>query len=155
MKKLLINILILSSLLLSGCSGFIPAYQIDIQQGNILTPDDVNQLQLGMSKRKVQYILGSPSIADPFHAQRWDYTYSLKKGYRKPEEKNISLYFESNNLVRITGSIQPDPSAHKDVNSYKKQVIMPINPPKRVPPSWWQRVWNSFFGNNEDLDLYN
>jgi len=154
MKKLLINILILSGLLLSGCSNFIPAYKIDIQQGNILIPDDINQLELGMSKRKVHYILGSPSISDPFHANRWDYTYSLKKGYRKLEEKNITLYFESNKLAKITGSILPDPSARKDANSYKKQVILPIDPPKRKSPSWWQRVWNSFFGSNDDIDLY-
>ena len=79
MQKLLIPITLIASFFLQACSqdpivNRLPfVYRIDIQQGNVLTQDKVNQIRTGMSQRQVQFVLGAPMLTDPFHADRWDY----------------------------------------------------------------------------------
>ena len=51
----------------------IEVYKPTIMQGIILDINEVNQLQLGMSKESVMNLIGSPSIIDPFHQYQWDY----------------------------------------------------------------------------------
>ena len=153
MKKLLILIVSSLATIVTACSNYIPAYKIDVQQGNILTQEDVNQVKIGMNKEKIVYILGSPTITDPFHADRWDYTYTFKPGYGKLEKKNITLYFDGDILVRTSGSIAPDPDSSTDVASYQKQQVINVNPPAKQRPGWLKRIWISFFGDEEDYDL--
>src|SRR5918998_642922 len=75
MRKLAVLIV-----LLAGCRGVpmlpgLTPHKIDIQQGNYVTQDMVNKLKPGMSRSQVRFALGTPLIADPFHADRWDYVY--------------------------------------------------------------------------------
>jgi len=51
----------------------INVYKPTILQGAVLDINEVNQLQLGMSKESVINLIGSPSIIDPFHQYQWDY----------------------------------------------------------------------------------
>jgi len=152
MKNILILIVCLLATLVTACSNFIPAYKIDIQQGNILDQNDINQVKLGMSRRKISYILGTPIITDPFHVDRWDYAYSMKYGSGKFEKRNISLYFENNILIKTTGTIKPLPISEKEQANYQKQVVLVVNPPKKESPGVFKRIWNSFFGNEADYD---
>lgn len=96
MKKRLILSLVLASLL-SGCS----IYTLDIQQGNIIDQQKLALLQPGMDKQKVLYIMGTPLLRDPFHPERWDYVYTMKKQDKKRQEKRVTLYFKGNTLSRI------------------------------------------------------
>src|SRR5687767_9453765 len=73
-KLLLISCL---ALLTAGC-GIL--YKQPIYQGNLLEKANVDQLQAGMSRQQVLLLLGSPSISDPFHHDRWDYTASQRVG---------------------------------------------------------------------------
>src|SRR3546814_8524369 len=57
----------------AGC-GIV--YRQPIYQGNLLESTAVEQLQEGMSKQQVLGLIGTPSIQDPFHHDRWDYTRS-------------------------------------------------------------------------------
>lgn len=78
--KLLLNSLALAGLLaLAGCS-FPGVYKIDIQQGNVVTQDMIDQLRPGMTRRQVRFIMGNPLIQDTFNTNRWDYLYSLQPG---------------------------------------------------------------------------
>src|SRR3546814_10641682 len=70
-------ILALVALMVSGC-GIV--YRQPIYQGNLLEKSAIDQLQPGMSKQQVIGLLGSPSIADPIHNQRWDYTATQRTG---------------------------------------------------------------------------
>ena len=80
-------------------------YRIDIQQGNEITPEMVSQLQIGMTKREVTRILGFPLINDPFHKDRWDYYYSLKKGKTgETVQQQASLHFEGDLLASVETS---------------------------------------------------
>lgn len=109
MQKLLILIIFLASLPVIGCSSW--AYQIDVQQGNIVEQDDLNKVKPNMTKRQVRYLLGTPLVHDPFHQERWDYYYSLQPGGGERKQRRVSLFFQDDRLVRIEGDMRPEPVA--------------------------------------------
>lgn len=83
-------------------------YKMTVQQGNIISEEMVDSLELGMTKRQVNFVLGTPLLTDFFHTNRWDYTYTIKRGHAKMEQRNLTLYFQEEQLVRIDGDIRPD-----------------------------------------------
>ena len=94
------------SLAVSGC-GIL--YKQPIYQGNLIEKTAVDQLQVGQSKQQVQSLLGSPSIADPFHADRWDYTASNRTNRRGTTEiKNLTLVFNGDTLASWEGEYFPE-----------------------------------------------
>ena len=108
MKKLLIIITCLASLILAGCSErFHIVHKIDVQQGNVVTQDRVDQLEPGMTRNQVQYIMGSPIVVDVFHQGRWDYLYVKRNGPDVLNESKITVVFEGDNLSAVTGDYLP------------------------------------------------
>jgi outer membrane protein assembly factor BamE len=100
---------LLIAALASTTAGCGILYKQPIYQGNLLEQSAVEQLQVGQSKQQVQALLGSPSIADPFHADRWDYTAAERANRRGiTEVKNFTLYFEGNALARWEGEYFPE-----------------------------------------------
>jgi outer membrane protein assembly factor BamE len=93
---------------LSDCGfvGFPGVYKIDVEQGNIVTLDMVEQLKPGMSRRQVQFILGTPLLDDPFNQSRWDYPYSKRNGNKLLAESRFSVYFEGDSLVSYEGNVE-------------------------------------------------
>jgi len=90
--------LLLIFTLLQGCILYVP----DVEQGNIVTEEMVNQVKVGQSEQQVRYILGSPLIKDSFHRNRWDYFYSLKKGTNPAiDKKRLTIIFENGKVSRI------------------------------------------------------
>jgi len=103
------------SITLSGC-GIIPGvYKIDVQQGNVVTQDMVDQLRPGMAQRQVRFIMGTPLIQDTFHPERWDYLYSLKSGRSDRVQERISLNFDDNRLVGLSGDFVPGASTDEEI----------------------------------------
>ncbi|WP_455206077.1 outer membrane protein assembly factor BamE [Kaarinaea lacus] len=97
----------LISFLLFGC-----AHKIDVQQGNVLTKEMFDQLQLGMDKRQVVTLWGSPLVVDMFHDNRWEYVYSMKLGNSKEHQySHVTLYFNSQKLKEIQVHTAPLPEA--------------------------------------------
>jgi outer membrane protein assembly factor BamE len=89
-------------LVLSTVTSCNPGYRMDVEQGNIVTLEQRTKLQLGMSRRETRFILGSPLVKDPFHANRWDYVYSLLDGATGAvAQQRLSLFFEDDLLVEI------------------------------------------------------
>lgn len=104
MRKLLALVLVI--MFASGCGVL---YRQPIYQGNLLDKAAVDQLQAGMDKRQVMTLLGTPSIRDPFHHDRWDYTASQRIGRSgDPVVKNMTLYFENDALARWEGEYFPE-----------------------------------------------
>jgi outer membrane protein assembly factor BamE len=102
------------SILLASCSNFqlperptLVPHKIEIQQGNLITPEMREKLKLGMSPALVRSIMGTPLITDPFHAKQWDYMYSLEKGAKLVETQRLTLYFDGDRLTRIDDSQMP------------------------------------------------
>ena len=76
-------------------------YRIDVQQGNVVTRSMVDQLEIGMEKRKVRFIMGTPLLVDSFNPDRWDYLYVLRPGSGPTVTQRVSVYFVDDRLDRI------------------------------------------------------
>ncbi len=115
MRKLLL--LLLATLLVSGC-GLL--YRQPIFQGNLLDKTAVDQLQAGMDRQQVMVLLGTPSIRDPFHHDRWDYVASQRIGRTgKPEVKAMTLWFENGQLSRWEGEYFPEQDSELSRNAIR------------------------------------
>lgn len=87
-------------LLLSLTSACV--YQAPLSQGNLLKADDLEQVEVGMTRSQVRFLLGTPMVNDPFHKDRWDYVYYLRVGREKASFKRwVSIYFEDEAVSRI------------------------------------------------------
>ena len=87
-------------LAMQGCNL---VYKVNVQQGNILDQDLVDDLKPGMTKRQVELVLGTPAVSSPFRQDRWDYISTFSRRGNEPTVKNLSLVFENNRLVRMEG----------------------------------------------------
>jgi outer membrane protein assembly factor BamE len=99
-----IQIVLVSALLASCSSGHLPSfepYKVEIRQGNLITQDMRAKIKLGMTQAQVKAALGSPLINDAYHANRWDYFYSLEQQGKVVESQRLTLYFDKNVLARI------------------------------------------------------
>jgi outer membrane protein assembly factor BamE len=97
--------LLLSVLLASGCAMI---YRQPVFQGTLLEKANVDQLKEGLTRAQVQSLLGTPPLADPFHAARWDYTASEQRGHHRPVIKTLTVYFENDQVVRWEGDYFPE-----------------------------------------------
>jgi outer membrane protein assembly factor BamE len=111
MRKSLFSLSLLTSLTLVSCStimNYIPGvYTIDVQQGNIIDQAMIDQLRPGMNKRQVLYIMGSPMLDDVFHKNRWDYVYLNQPSGEDSAQKQLSLFFENDQIAGIQGDFRP------------------------------------------------
>jgi outer membrane protein assembly factor BamE len=94
--------------LLSACADVpLPGvYRIDIQQGNVITQEQLAALEAGMEKRKVRFILGTPLVTDAFNQQRWDYYYSLEQRGEDRVQRIVSVFFDGERLSHVTGDVR-------------------------------------------------
>jgi outer membrane protein assembly factor BamE len=88
--------------LIAGC-----VYRIEVQQGNYVTQDAVAKLKIGMTKTEVRQTLGTPLLADVFHANRWDFYFSQAKGSKAEDRKLFSVFFQDDKLASFTGNVHP------------------------------------------------
>jgi outer membrane protein assembly factor BamE len=158
MRKLLIFISTLATLAITGCStiddglgsfgdvaDIIPdaldraplIYRPTIQQGNVVTQEQVNELQPGMTKRQVRFLLGTPMLTDVFHANRWDYAFTKGEGSRPEERSQVTVFFEDDRLVRITGDMRPQPPEERE--EVKKEVVVTVPDWEPKNKSLWRR----------------
>jgi outer membrane protein assembly factor BamE len=120
-------ILVLGALL--GSAGCV--YRPNIQQGNLLKTEDVDQVTAGMTRSQVRYLLGTPMLADPFDPQRWDYIYSLQRGRDKnPDRAHFIVRFEGDKVSRVEkpGLIVPMP-----LDVQKPKAPAPAQPEAAAP----------------------
>jgi outer membrane protein assembly factor BamE len=114
-KRTLVITALASLALLGGCGNFgsmdFPGvYKISIPQGNIITQDMVDQLRPGMTKRQVIFVMGTPLVRDPYHQDRWDYVYNFQPGGGERGQERLSVVFEDDQLVSISGDFEPTPA---------------------------------------------
>jgi outer membrane protein assembly factor BamE len=89
---------------LSGC-----VYRLDIQQGNYLEGKSVDQLQVGMTRTQVRYLLGTPMVPDIFDRDRWDYLYYFQHGrLRRPAQRHPVVFFKEDKVARFVRDNVPD-----------------------------------------------
>lgn len=125
MQKPLIPILVLLALL-SGCSTlrFPGVYRIDIPQGNFVTTDMLAQLQPGMTPDQVRYVLGVPTLVDPFTPDTWFYLMTYQPGKGEPVDQQIVVHFTDGTYSHYDGEVIPDlqskTQAEKDLELERK-----------------------------------
>jgi outer membrane protein assembly factor BamE len=124
MQKVLIYLVTGATLALVGCSASqqkpqyrssalerLPfVYKMTVQQGNIVTEEMVDRLEPGMNKSQVRFLLGTPMLTDLFHTNRWDYTYTIRRGHEDMRLTRLTLWFEEDALARVEGDLRPDPN---------------------------------------------
>lgn len=99
-----------AALTLSACSQF-GVYRLDVQQGNLVTQEQLARVKPGMSRIEVRNILGTPLLQDAFHADRWDYAYrddrnterKLNPFGRESQQFTVTILFEGEKVTRISG----------------------------------------------------
>lgn len=97
----------------SGCAPSKPVgnlfspYRLDIAQGNYLTRETVEQLQPGMSRDEVRFVLGSPLLTDAFHPNRWDYVFRFQHGNGNSTVRRVTVHFENDRVARIDADALP------------------------------------------------
>lgn len=107
----------LGALLLSGCAasrqsadGFfarITPYRIEIVQGNVVTSEQVARVRPGLSRAQVRDILGTPLLTDPFHADRWDYLFTLRRDGAPSQRRSVVVRFKGDVLESIDATDLP------------------------------------------------
>ena len=108
-----------------------------------MTQEQVNGLKPGMSRRQVRFVLGSPTLRDVFHDDRWDYPYTEGVGSNPDEYKYLSIYFEGDKLVRVTGDLHPQPESQQETKPKASVVTVPDYEgyeSKGDEKSWWQKT---------------
>lgn len=134
-KLMLTGLTFLGLVALAGCS-FPGVYKIDIQQGNVVSQDMIDQLRPGMTRRQVRFIMGNPLITDTFHANRWDYLYSLQPGGGARQQERISLVFDGNDqLVGLSGDFIPGQSRDEAIRGSSAATQLEEASPEASAPA--------------------
>lgn len=100
----LITIAFTALVSLSACNLI---YKQNVQQGNALEQEDLDELYIGMNRRQVLFVLGTPSIRDPFHQDRWDYVQTYSRRGDPLVQRTVTLRFENDALTEIIGADNP------------------------------------------------
>ena len=112
---LLVGAVLAASALLAGCGTYdsttrkianaITPYRIDIVQGNFVSREQAAQLKEGMTRDQVRFVLGTPLLTDMFHANRWDYIFSFKRGNTSVvQERRLTVWFDGDRLAKWVGA---------------------------------------------------
>jgi outer membrane protein assembly factor BamE len=92
-------------------------YKVDVMQGNVITKEMVATVKPGMSRDQVRDALGSPLLASAFHADRWDYVFTMRRQGIEPQKRSVVAYFKGDVLERLEA---PElPSEHDFVSSIR------------------------------------
>jgi outer membrane protein assembly factor BamE len=108
--------MVILALAVSACSGvrvpqFPGVYKIPIAQGNIITQEMIDQLEPGMTRRQVVFVMGTPLVRDPYQQDRWDYVFNYQPGGGIRGQERVTLRFENELLVSLSGDFEPGPES--------------------------------------------
>ena len=107
MRKHMIPHVLLGSALVVGLSACNIVYKLPTRQGNVLEQSKLEQIEVGMTRDQVRFLLGTPLAASPFTDERWDYLGFYRSPRGQTAQRVVSLYFDGNSLVRAEG-IEPE-----------------------------------------------
>ena len=143
--------------LLAGCEslqrtdsflGIITPYRIDIVQGNAITQEQAALVKPGLTRLQVRDVLGTPLLADPFHANRWDYLFTLRRPNTEAQRRHVVVHFEGDVVKSIEAPGLPSErefvasiSRFRDLRQPKLELTeeerkaLPLPPPRVAPPA--------------------
>ena len=115
-------------------------YRMDIQQGNVIEQEMLDNLKPGMAKGQVHFIMGTPTIVDPFHNDRWEYIYTYSKGGNRRQQRHITIYFEEDKLAYLDGGVVT--GIRKPPEEYRKQRKTVDVPLRREKKGFFSKLIN-------------
>jgi outer membrane protein assembly factor BamE len=122
LPSIALTALLLATLPLGGC-----IYRMNIQQGNYLEGKTVAELQVGMTRSQVRYLLGSPMIPNVFDKDRWDYLYYFKSGHlERPEQRHLVVLFKDDKVTSFKRDNIPDAAPRAPDNDISIQKFPKI-----------------------------
>jgi outer membrane protein assembly factor BamE len=91
-----------------GFLGKITPYKVEVVQGNVITKEQAAAIKPGMDRAQVRSVLGTPLMADAFHADRWDYVFTIRRQGAEAQSRRIIVLFNGEQLKSIdTGGALP------------------------------------------------
>ncbi len=82
-------------------------YKVEVVQGNFVSKEQVDALQPGMSRQQVREILGSPLMTSVFHAERWEYVFTIKRKGVAEQARKLTVFFNGDLFDRAEGDDMP------------------------------------------------
>lgn len=79
---------------LTGCV-FPGVYKINVQQGNIVTEEDLVQLEKGMTREQVRSVLGTPLVLNPIDLSREYYVYTFQEAGGEIRQQRVIVYYDA------------------------------------------------------------
>ena len=111
----------------SSVAGIITPYKVEIVQGNFVSKEQVQALTPGMSRQQVKEVLGTPLMTDMFHADRWDYVFTLKRQGVASQERKLTVFFKNDVLERFEGDEMPSEAEFvASLSSGRKMGKIPV-----------------------------
>ena len=122
LPSIALTALMLAALPLGGC-----IYRMNIQQGNYLEGKTVAELQVGMTRSQVRYLLGSPMVPNVFDKDRWDYLYYVKSGHlERPEQRHLNVVYKDDKVASFKRDNIPDAAPRAPDNDISIQKFPKI-----------------------------
>ncbi|MBU6225551.1 MAG: outer membrane protein assembly factor BamE [Burkholderiales bacterium] len=108
-QRMGLNALALLAVLFLWSCGYSPVkiYQPEVVQGNFVSKEQVQALRAGMPRQAVRDILGTPLVTSVFHAERWDYAFTIRRQGSEPQLRRFTVYFKGDLLDRVDGDPLP------------------------------------------------
>jgi outer membrane protein assembly factor BamE len=131
-----------TSVFLGGCANplsrqsldsFSLTYKITIQQGVVVTQEMADQLKAGMTRDQVRFVLGTPILTDPFHAQRWDYPFRFQPGRGPVEQRRFTVFFDKDLMTGYNGDSLPTEEEFAKSRNFATTRIVRAPPPVDRP----------------------
>jgi len=130
--------------------GVVTPYRIEIVQGNVVTREQTALVKPGMSRAQVRDVLGSPLLTDPFHADRWDYVFTIRRQGAESQLRRIVVLFKGEGMVSIDtgGELPAEREFVASIDTFKternappmalsdeqlKALPAPVRPPPPAP----------------------
>lgn len=131
-----------AAFILAGCESLrtwtpaiIQPYRPDVQQGNVVTREMVEQLREGMTRDQVRFLLGTPLLTSVFHQDRWDFVYYLQRGKGDERQlRRLTVFFKDDRLARFESDEMPPEKLADNLILGRKPKAVPQAPPKEPEP---------------------
>ena len=85
----------------SGPDWLPKPYKTPIEQGVLLEQENLDKVIPGLSKEQVKFLLGTPTIMDIFHNNRWDYIFYSRNETGFTDPKRITIIFKNEKVGEI------------------------------------------------------
>ncbi|MES2631709.1 MAG: outer membrane protein assembly factor BamE [Pseudomonadota bacterium] len=110
-----------------GVANVVTPYRVEIVQGNFVSKEQAAALRPGMNRQQVRDILGTPLVTSVFHANRWDYVFTIKRQGVEPQSRKLTVYFKGDAMDRFEGDEMPSEAEFvATLDNKRKNARVPV-----------------------------